>query len=620
MKRYPYYFILIAALALASSCQKKFLDQVPDDKLTIDQVFQRQDLSEQYLAGVYNSITISWQVLAWDPWECTSDEADVTYNIPSNAKYRSSLMNIGNWSAASDYYDWWVDYYKAIRSASYFMQHIGENRQILALANGKDLIRRYTAEARFCRAYFYFCLLKQYGPVVLLPNDPIPPDAQSDDPELHLPRSPYDSCVAYIARELDLAAKDLPENFTDQNESDYGRATAAACMAVKARMLLYAASPQFNGNQDYVGFNNLDGTPLVNTTYDADKWKKAADAAKAVIDLGIFSLYRENDATGHFSPYLSCRDVSLKPWNSEWIFPCMQDLSYYDRYVSPRLCSGDANVGVTQQMVDAFETKDGIRPITGYKADGSPIIDPLSGYKDTGYTVFKAPGDPQARKTYNMYVDREPRFYVDVAYNGSVWINTTSSLGIRTIGLYYSGESGAKGGTINYSKTGYLWLKNVSPDANPLRSTYQKRPSLMFGYAEILLNYVEALNEYDPGNPDILKYLNLIRERAGVPQYGAGSNPLPAPASQAAMRDAIHHERRIELALEKLRYFDTRRWKIAEKTDGGPFYGMNVMKNLPQFYKRTVFETRVFHKNYYLFPIPQGAIDRDDQMVQNPGW
>jgi hypothetical protein len=128
------------------------------------------------------------------------------------------------------------------------------------------------------------------------------------------------------------------------------------------------------------------------------------------------------------------------------------------------------------------------------------------------------------------------------------------------------------------------------------------------------------LNEYDPGNPDILKYLNKVRERAGVPQYGTGSNALSVPGGQSAMRKAIHHERRVELAFENRRYFDTRRWLIADKTDGGPFYGMDTDANPPKFYHRWEFETRVFHKKYYLFPIPQYALDRDHKLVQNPGW
>jgi hypothetical protein len=297
----------------------------------------------------------------------------------------------------------------------------------------------------------------------------------------------------------------------------------------------------------------------------------------------------------------------------------MQNLAYYDLYRSPIFVSGACTPNPTQQLVDAFEMSNGKQPVLGYNSDGSPVINPESGYSESGYTVFQAPGDPGARSTYNMYVNREPRFYADIVYDGSVWINTTSSLGVKIVGLSKSGNSGSSA-SIKHSTTGYLWKKDLSPDCDPLAGKYIARPSLMFGYAEVLLSYAEALNEYDPGNPDIVKYLNEIRERAGVPQYGVGADGLPVPGDQEAMRKAIHHERRIELCFDKLRYFDTRRWKVAEKTDGGPFYGLNIRADPPAFYNRTVFETRVFHPNYYLWPIPQTEIDRDDKLVQNPGW
>src|SRR5690606_33605935 len=147
----------------------------------------------------------------------------------------------------------------------------------------------------------------------------------------------------------------------------------------------------------------------------------------------------------------------------------------------------------------------------------------------------------------------------------------------------------------------YFIRKNVHPNSNPRTSQYVRRPYVMFRYAEILLNYVEALNEYDPGNSDILLYLNMIRERAGIPQFGTGTSALPVPSGQDEMREKVWRERKIELAFEQLRYFDTQRWKVAEETDGGPFYGMNVDADPPAFYRRTMFETRVFRKNYYLF-------------------
>jgi len=216
--------------------------------------------------------------------------------------------------------------------------------------------------------------------------------------------------------------------------------------------------------------------------------------------------------------------------------------------------------------------------------------------------------------TVNDHFNREPRFYVNVSYNGSLWIN--KSEGNKVIETFFTGNTGKKG-SWDFPRTGYIARKNVHPDSNPRITQYVARPFILIRYAEILLNYIEALNEYEPGNPDILKYLNEIRNRAGVPDIAGG-------LGQAAMREKIRHERRVELALESLRYFDTRRWKIAEQTDGGNFYGMNVDAGTKVtdlvFYQRTIFERRVFLKNYYLFPIPQSEIDRDRKLVQNPGW
>lgn len=614
-------FLLIMTVIAYSACNKDFLNQVPDDKLTIDQVFQRKDLSEEYLANIYYYLSSAFPNTTGNPWEGLSDETDVTYNRPDNDAYASYQMNLGNWSAASGYYDTWSTYYKGIRSASYFMAHIGGNTQILELNNGQQLITQYTAEARFLRAFFYFRLLIQYGPIVLLPETPIAPDAQAEDPLLNLPRSPYDSCVKYIVDQLDLAAKDLPLSYAQQSKLDYGRATASACMAIKSRLLLYAASPLFNGNTDYAGFKNLDGTPLISQQVDVDKWRAAAEAAKEVIDLGVFQLYKENDSQGDFSPYLSLQNLFLNTFNKEWIFSYQNANVINERGLTPRGASGYSSTGPTQQMVDAFEMANGVRPIVGYNADGSPIInpDPDNHYAESGFSDFQAFDDPASRSTFNMWVNREPRFYVSVTYAGRPWINTTSGLGVLLYEPWWTGGSGG-GGSWDYTRTGYLWRKNVSPNSNPKTGKYVERPLLVYRYAEILLNYVEALNESDPGNPDILRYLNMIRERAGVPQYGAGANPLPVPGSQDKMRDAIHHERRVELAFENRRYFDTRRWKIAERTDGGDFYGMNTSTDPPAYYNRWSFETRVFHENYYLFPIPQKAMDRDKNLVQNPGW
>ncbi|MFT3903777.1 MAG: RagB/SusD family nutrient uptake outer membrane protein [Niabella sp.] len=400
----------------------------------------------------------------------------------------------------------------------------------------------------------------------------------------------------------------------------WGAPARILCRAVKSRVLLYAASPLVNGNTEYANFKNKDGKALINTTYDVNKWAKAAEAAKSVIDYaessgGKLGLYKKYTG-GNLDPYLSYRDAFLDAWNMEWILGRNNNnIASYQRSCTPRLANGYASMGPTQQLIDAYRMANGEVPITGYTGTGAPVINTVSGYVETGFSNFTAPGATRVKNTFNMYVNREPRFYATVTYSGSDWINTTSSLGVREIQLYYTGESG-KGGSHDYSETGYLFRKNVSPTYHPTQNNVA-RSFVMMRYAEILLNYVEALNESNPGHSDILKYLNQIRERGGIPALSDGLN-------QGEMRQQIRTERRIELTMEHLRYFDTRRWKIAEQTDAGPFYGMNVEAGTSNtdiaFFQRTRFESRVFRKSFYFFPIPQTEVQRNSSLVQNPGW
>lgn len=595
------------------SCQKGFFDQVPDDRMTIDEVFQRRQQSEEYLANVYKYIQDEMVQTANDeaPWFGASDEGDVTYTSTF-----TNAMNLGNWNSSSDYYEYWSHYYAGIRSATYFIQRIDENVEILNLANGQVLIDQYKAEARALRAMFYSALVKQYGPVIILPSEAvIEPDAEAS--EFLLPRNTYDECIDFITNEFDLAADALPEWYN--NPADYGRITKAACLAYKSRLLLYAASPLWNGNTDLADFRNQDGTQLVNQVYQEQKWKRAAEAAKAVIELNRFSLYRENNSNGEFDPFLSFQNAFLTPWNSEVIFARKHDNSNmvkrWEWRCTPRFAGGTAANNPTQQIVDAFQMENGEIPIIGYNSDGSPIINSESGYVETGFsnanTKYTETG------TWNMYVNREPRFYVSIAYNGGKWVNATAFP--QKIGLYFTGNTGKSGAGREFSRTGYLVRKDIHPNSNYQVSTggIINRPVVLMRLAEIYLNYAEALNEYDPGNPDVSKYINFIRQRAGIPDL--------MPMNKEQIRERIHLERRIELAFERHRYFDARRWKIAEHTDGGDFFGMDVDSGTSltdaTFFKRTVFEKRVFEApRHYLFPIPMSEIERNPNLVQNVGW
>jgi hypothetical protein len=578
---------LFLIMALVASCSD-FLDQVPDDRQTIEEVFRKKNTTEQYLANVYSYVRDEANQWEANPWTANADEL-----IPAWTKYPTFQINIGNWDQANTPFSFWGDYYKGIRSATYFINHIDDNDELRNL--NPALIAQYKAEARFLRAYFYFMLMRQYGPVVLVGDDVLAVDAPVED--LQLARSPFDECVAYVTAELDAAATELPL----QSEAiDYGRVTKGAALAIKARMLLYAASPLYNGNTALAGFSNAGGANLISQTYDAGKWQKAAEAARAVIDMPQYVLYK--DAGG--DPVRSYRGIHLEPWNNEVIFARKGNgLGDLDVHSNPRQAGGWCGMAPTQEIVDDYFMNDGLPIKNESFATASPA------YSETGFTGG----------IYNMYINREPRFYASITYNKSLWdggsLNAPASINFE-----FNGPNSPAGHVSDWSRTGYLLRKGISEITNAGSGgsgERYNRPLVLCRLGEIYLNYVEALNEYDPGNADILTYLNRVRERAGVPQYGSG---IPAPGSQAAMREAIRRERRIELAFEYHRWFDIRRWNELEKYAGHAMHGMDIFSSGDDFYKRVVAQERPYRFAYYWFPIRQYELDRAKLIVQNPGW
>ncbi|MVT08589.1 RagB/SusD family nutrient uptake outer membrane protein [Chitinophaga tropicalis] len=595
--------LLYTLLALISfSACSKYLDQVPDDRLTIEETFRTWGTAQKFLADVYRRVPDEFGQR--NPggdncaglWTGGCDEADYVWSF-----VRSNDVNIGNWDANSGVVgDYWRNYYRGIRAASVFMENAGKITDL-----SEQLITQYKAEARALRAMYYFYLMRIYGPVVLLGET-----TPAVDANLQLPRSSFDECVDYVVSELETAAKDLP--VLPRNDQENGHITKGIAMAFRANALMYAASPLYNGNTELATLANKDGKHLISQTYDAGKWQRAAEAYRAFLAEfvpGTYDLFKKNNASGNFDPYLSCRDVLLADWNREVILartgnslgPRQYELCPYHNGASSRDVRGSGGLGATQNMVDAF-----------FMANGRSINDPLSGYVNTGYSDFQTPYDNQPRNIYNQWVNREPRFYVNITFDGSRWLNT--SFGDIITRLYNTGNSGKQTGGGDYSTTGYIVRKAMGLG----RWDTDGRTLVLLRLAEVYLSYAECINEADPSNPDALRYLNLIRERAGIPLYG--SENLPAPASQDEMREAIRKERRVELAFENNRFFDVRRWKIAEQTESGPVYGLNIGANLPDFLKVVTVETRVFNKRHYFFPLPSNDVNNDRELVQNPGW
>jgi hypothetical protein len=609
--------IVFVALLSLGSC-KKFLDQVPDNLMKEEDIFASYKNINGYLAQVYANIPDEFDSRFAPggsyagPWTGASDEA----NYWSLDWVMSNRLNQSTWdnNVGGTY---WTNFYKPVRTATDFIAKIDDAPAPDITPNQK---MRFKAEARALRAIFYFWMMRLYGPVIILP-DVVPVNGTGD--EIHFPRTHFDTCVAYVVRELDQAYDELKLSETlGQNpppahipvNDEWGRITTGVCKAYKAQVLLLAASPLFNGNQELASLKNPDGTQLISQTYDPNKWKLAADAYEDFFDEfvpSVYQLYRESDPDPWIAAYKSCKNVMINDWNSEWIWGkamCGAAGTYqYD--ITPKLVGYHSSVykgagflSVNQSMVDAYEMKNGL-----------PITDPASGYVETGFSDFRAPYDVKARPTYNMYVDREARFYVGVTYNRSYWQNQGSSPTEVIPVFELSGNSGKKQSSWDVTSTGYIVRKQLSNSRDARGWVYVR-------LAQMYLDYAEALNESNPGDPKILEFVNLIRERAGLRQYGAGTDPLPVPTGQVAVRNAIRHERQVELAFENVRYFDVRRWRIAEQTMGADVYGMNVYADGDAFYERTLVQKRRFLPRDYLWPIPHTETLKDKYLVQNPGW
>ena len=592
--------IILCCGLLTFSCSDDYLDQVPDDRLTFKETFSKQSTVQEYLANIYSQFPneFAQRYTTTDnsgPWTGASDEAEYVWGF-----HMGNFLNIGDWNATTqNVSNLWSNFYRAIRSSSTFINNIDQCENCT-----EALKKQYTAEARILRAFYYYNLMRSWGPVILMGDEPIPPDADLE--ALGLERNSVDEVVNYIVSELDKGAAALDGvSFTGTNAA---RMSTPFAMAIKEKTLLFAASPLYNGNTDYSDLVNSEGNKLIPQTYDEQKWKKAADAAKALIDKYVpntFELYKEYNNDGSYNPFLSVKNSTLEDYNSEIIYALAAGGNAYQYDVTPlhigggNVPTGAGGLSATQEMVDAFFTK-----------SGRSIDDPQSGYRDSGFSDFQAPDDIAPRSTYNPWTNREPRFYAGVTYNNRLWLNR--NFGNIITETWYGGNSGRQAGTNDYPPTGYIVRKKAAEDFSARSLPYMR-------LAEIYLDYAEALNEYDPGNPDILKYVNLIRERAGISEYGAID--LPAPSGQDAIRKAIRKERRIELFVENVRYFDARRWKIAEDVFAGTMHGKDVnARDEQEFYNTVVFEERVFRQQDYLWPIPQDEINANPKLIQNPGW
>lgn len=611
---------LLSSFTLGVTTSCNYLDQKPENLKTVDLIWETRADAEAYLYNIYGYIVRSTD----DP--VTLGFADETSCPMGNTNVRKMVE--GNWSPSDGYMNYWGPYYRAIQKALTFEENIVNVPDNIISA---DLKEQYKAESRFLRGWFYWQLLRQYGPFVIFEK----PAGQEDNFNEYI-RTPFDKCVEYICDLMKSTYGILPVVWS--SSANLGRPTEGAAKAIVSEVRLLAASELWNGNQRFADFKNLDGEQLAPLTYDKEKWKLAAEAAQDVIDLGIYHLYRNTDkGDSDFDPYLSFRELFFDVNSAETIFATYQSgdawMWGHDIRCSPK-SKGYCMTNATQNIVDAFLTKDGldINDDENYTEEGfAQTDDPRNfggvrnEYVNRGYRKGES----------MMYVDREPRFYVSIHYNGRPVLSAVSvddynyfssdknKDGYGRAEYYYSGLSGA--GTQLVDFTGYNVGKRVSTSSSIRFDQAAFRPFIHIRYAQILLNYIEAMNEYDPMDSKIITYFDEIRNRAGVPSITA-TYPQ-AIGNTEEMRKWIIRERQIELAFEGDRFYTLGRRLLYEKEENRKIYRMNVLANdeglgfgFEGFYERQLLQTRYWDNKMYLFPIPQYEMDRARGLVQNPGW
>lgn len=568
-------FAITGSLLMTMSCKKHLLDITPTTGVSGTTLFSDPNLTEALVTNNYRDLAYGFYNCHWQAFMLTgaTDETLSAYESYSgvNIINKGLLDPTPNGESFTGTFDGnpyprqqiWANNYNYIAQENSFFEHIANVPGL-----SQDDKNRLTGEMKALRAFRYFTLVKHYGGVPLITRTYALNDSFS------VSRNTVDECFQFIFGQLDSAITLLTGIATNAGKIDQGVA-----MAIKSRVLLFYASPLFN------------------TANDASRWQKAADAAQAVINLGRYSLVPWSDYKSMFIKYT--------PGNKENIFITINEAGipsegHQDDYPWPGLTfeycvmpfsrGGNIMYTPTQQMVDSYET-----------LDGKAITDPSSNY------------DPQ-----NPYANRDPRLDIDILHQGSAL--NQSTIDFRSPdGLDFNQ---------NQTVTGYLLGKFVDPsvyDATgvTIGSGQGNQPWIYMRYAEILLNYAEAINE---AQGPALAYapINLVRNRAGMPDLTTG-------LSQAQMRLKIQNERKVELAFEEHRFWDVRRWKIAGVVNNFTAMGVSVTQNgsvlqyayaVPNTGGNLDYDAvRVFKDpaNYF-FPIPLSEIASDPQLTQNPGY
>lgn len=631
--------ILLGAMVLTLQSCKDYLDIVPDKTQELELLFDREEQAYKALATCYSYLPLNddlygSQALMTD--ELTTPLRQVTNGIEvMRGKQTVNNPLLGFWTGymgGGNVYQ--HSLYRGINDCNILIENIGTVPDMSAEDKAT-----WKAEAMFLKAYYHYLLVVQYGPIPICDvNLPI----SSSIEQIRVPRNSVDQCFNYIISTIDLAVSNLPDRL--MNNLQLGRIDKTIAKAIKSRVLLYAASPLFNGNAEfYENFRNHDGTQFFNPVADQEKWKLAADAAAEALTMAItngVSLYKYKDAIPDYDKtdiqyaaiqnQYNYRYMFTDKWNEELIWGQSNPVnSYYQIQAaalvkSPSASSNEAAwqwLSPTLNMVENYYTNNGL-----------PINEDLT-YNYAGrYNVVSVTTQNQleaqvGQQTAQLNLNREPRFYSSIGFDRGYYRGHGAKMGLKM--RKNEAPGGRQGSSNDYLITGYAVSKYTHPFSTG--TSYEKLikyPWPLIRMAELYLNYAEAYNEYYGPSQQVYDALNEVRARVGLPKVevvwadATKAKSVNKHMSKEGLREIIKQERTIEMAFEGHRYNDLRRWKDADKVLNNPVMGWSIDEVDPlKYYTVTNVGARSFiAPRDYFQPIKLEEMTKNPNLVQNLNW
>jgi starch-binding outer membrane protein, SusD/RagB family len=622
-------FIIAFLFIYSSACD--YLDVVPDNVATMDNAFSDRYNAEKFLATCYSYMPVFGDVWT-DPTIFGGDECWMNEDITQAGSY----IGKGFQNSNNPYINFWdgsngasSNMYTALRDCNIFLEEISSVEGMSAREKS-----RWIAEVKFLKAYYHFWLVKFYGPIPVI-RENLPISVNTEDVKVY--RDPVDEVFEYIVSLIDEAIPYLPLRVNSET-TELGRITQPIAAAMKARILVTAASPLFNGNAEVASLKDNRGIQLFNPSYEPEKWEKAAEAALEAIDIcesTTILLFEEYETFHEHSDAvlkeLTLRSIVTTKRSSEVIWSATRSpvTGYYQGRMQPMLVpfQGGSPVeklhGATLRMAELFYSKNGV-----------PIEEDISYDYQNRYALRTATSEDNdfvrsGEQTAKLHYDREPRFYASISFDRGTFVLDPTYYYVQARANEIAGKLDFE--RAKFSATGYWPKKFISPLNSFVENTGGYVSDYDFPFpiirlADLYLLYAEALNEVksSPDN-EVYEYIDKIRERAGlkgvVESWQEFSSRPDKPLTKEGMREIIRQERMIELAFEGQRFWGLRRWKLASEYMSRPIQGWNINADYPELYYdvTTIYVPRFGFKDYF-WPVREEERIKNPNLVQNLGW